>query len=91
MRILLVGGNGFIGSPLMHELRGSGHQVAIFHRRADTGPAGADVVRNEVVRIQGDRNRLSDYRNQLQRFSPDVVVDLILSSGEQARQLLISA
>src|ERR1700687_4886028 len=88
MRILLVGGNGFIGSPLMHELRGSGHQVAIFHRRADTGPAGADVVRNEVVRIQGDRNRLSDYRNQLQRFSPDVVVDLILSSGEQARQLM---
>jgi len=46
------------------------------------------VVRNEVVQIQGDRNRLSDYRNQLQRFSPDVIVDLILSSGEQARQLM---
>ena len=83
MRILLVGGNGFIGSSLIHELRGSGHEVAIFHRRADSGPVGA-----EVVRIQGDRNRLSDYRNQLQRFSPDVVIDLILSSGEQARQLL---
>jgi len=88
MRILLVGGNGFIGSPLMHELRGSGHEVALFHRHADAGLARADVVRNEVVRIQGDRNRLSDYRNQLQRFSPDVVVDLILSSGEQARQLM---
>ena len=90
MRILLVGGNGFIGSPLMQELRGSGHQVAIFHRRADTGPAGADVVRNDVVQIQGDRNRLSDYRNQFQRFSPDVIVDLILSSGEQARQLMMT-
>jgi len=45
-------------------------------------------VRNEVVQIQGDRNRLPDYRNQLQRFSPDVIVDLILSSGEQARQLM---
>ena len=83
MRILLVGGNGFIGSPLMHELRGSGHEVAVFHRRPDADPVGADVVQ-----IQGDRNRLSDYRNQLQRFSHDVIVDLILSSGEQARQLM---
>jgi nucleoside-diphosphate-sugar epimerase len=84
----LVGGNGFIGSPLMRELRDSGHEVALFHRHADAGPAGADVVRNQVVHIQGDRNRLSDYRNQFQRFSPDVIVDLILSSGEQARQLM---
>ena len=88
MRILLVGGNGFIGSPLMRELRDSGHEVALFHRHADAGPAGADVVRNQVVHIQGDRNRLSDYRNQFQRFSPHVIVDLILSSGEQARQLM---
>ena len=83
MRILLIGGNGFIGSPLLRELRASGHEVAVFHRRANAGPAGADVVR-----IQGDRNRLSDCLNQLQRFSPNVVVDLILSSGEQARQLM---
>jgi len=74
MRILLVGGNGFIGSPLMQELRASGHEVAIFHRRPDSGPFAADVLR-----IQGDRNRLSDYQNQLRRFSPDVIIDLILS------------
>jgi len=90
MRILLVGGNGFIGSPLMQELRGSGHEIAVFHRHADAGPAGADVSRMQVVQIQGDRNRLPDYRNQLQRFSPDVIVDLILSSGEQARQLMMT-
>jgi len=83
MRILLVGGNGFIGLPLMQELRASGQEVAIFHRRADSGPVGADVVR-----IQGDRNRLSDYQDQLRRFSPDVIIDLILSSGEQAGQLI---
>jgi len=34
MRILLIGGNGFIGSPLARELRASGHSVAIFHRTA---------------------------------------------------------
>ena len=83
MRILLIGGNGFIGSPLVRELRASGHEVAVFHRHADRDSANADVVQ-----IQGDRNRLHDYRDQVQRFSPDVVIDVILSSGEQARQLM---
>jgi nucleoside-diphosphate-sugar epimerase len=83
MRILLIGGNGFIGSPLMRELRASGHEVAVFHRRADQDSVAADVVQ-----IQGDRNRLSDYRDQLRQFSPDVIIDVILSSGEQARQFM---
>jgi len=83
MRILLIGGNGFIGSPLARELRASGHEVAVFHRSADQDSAGSDVVQ-----IPGDRNRLHDYRDQLQRFSPDVIIDVILSSGEQARQLM---
>src|SRR5207245_1980004 len=82
MRILLIVGNGFIGSPLASELRDSGHSVAIFHRSADKSPD------KNVVRIQGDRNRLSDHLEQIQRFSPEVIVDLILSSGEQARQLI---
>jgi len=82
MRILLIGGNGFIGSPLASELRDSGHSVAIFQRSADKSPD------KNVVRIQGDRNRLSDHLEQMQRFSPEVIVDLILSSGEQARQLI---
>src|SRR6202453_3876306 len=81
MRILVIGGNGFIGSPLVKELLGSGHEVALFHRRSNAGLADSGVVQ-----IQGDRNRLSDYESQLRRFSPDVIVDMILSSGEQARQ-----
>jgi len=83
MRILLIGGSGFIGSPLMRELRASGHEVAVFHRHTDQDPLAADVVQ-----IQGDRNRLPDYRDQLRQFSPDVIIDMILSSGEQARQLM---
>src|SRR5207248_3685958 len=82
MRILLIGGNGFIGSPLASELRDCGHSVAIFHRSADKS------LDKNVVRIQGDRNRLFDHLEQIQRFSPEVIVDLILSSGEQARQLI---
>jgi len=82
MRILLIGGNGFIGSPLARELRESGHQLAIFHRSADASHNA------DAVGIRGDRNHLADYREQIQQFSPDVIIDLILSSGGQAQQLM---
>jgi nucleoside-diphosphate-sugar epimerase len=83
MRILVIGGNGFIGSHLVRELDGSGHEVAVLNRRPT-----ADVASSRVVQIKGDRNRLGESENQMRRFSPDVIVDLILSSGEQARQLM---
>ena len=83
MRMLLIGGNGFIGSFLARELLRLGHQVAVFHRGAD--PVSTD---SEVVEIRGDRNRLSESLVPLRRFSPEVIIDLILSSREQARQLM---
>lgn len=86
MRILLIGGNGFIGSPLTRLLLAAGHQLAVLHRGAPVGSPGS-----AITGIQGDRNRLAECRKPIQRFSPDVVVDLILSSGEQARQLMSEA
>jgi nucleoside-diphosphate-sugar epimerase len=82
MRILLIGGNGFIGSPLTRQFRAAGHSIAILHRFTGTD------LQEDVTSIQGDRNRLSDSLEQIERFSPDVIVDLVLSSGEQARQLM---
>jgi len=82
MRILLIGGNGFIGSPLTKKLLESGHELALFHRRPQVPAA------KRVLNIQGDRNRLADYSAQIEQFSPDFIIDLILSSGEQARQLM---
>lgn len=82
-RILVIGGGGFIGSYLVRQLRDAGHELAVLQRRADTdsGIAG-------LVKIRGDRNRLSESRIQIRQFAPDVVVDLILSSGQQAQQLM---
>jgi len=38
--------------------------------------------------IEGDRNDLPSCRAAIQAFSPDVIVDLILSSGKQAREAM---
>jgi nucleoside-diphosphate-sugar epimerase len=85
MRVLLIGGNGFIGKPLTRKLSSGGHSVAVLHRN----PTG-DYPDDAVV-IQGDRNRLSDSLEQIQRFAPQVIIDLILSSGEQASELMTFA
>lgn len=84
MRILVIGGNGFIGAPLMRELRDAGHDIAVLHSGGNADPPSTAGI----ITIQGDRNRLPDYRKQIQQFSPDVITDLILSSGEQAQQLV---
>jgi nucleoside-diphosphate-sugar epimerase len=83
MKILLIGGNGFIGLPLIAELHRAGCDLAVLHRRPEDSSLPADILQ-----IRGDRSRLPDYQNELRRFSPDVIIDLILSSGEQARELI---
>jgi len=82
MRILVIGGRGFIGIPLVRELLEDGHEPAVFHRTAQ--PSSSEIV----VQIEGDRNRLGEYADHFRRFAPQVIIDMILSSGEQAEQLV---
>ena len=81
MRILLIGGNGFIGRALVSTLQQQGHALALFHRGTTAAPANVDE-------IQGDRNQLHASTPQFQKFAPDAVIDLILSSGSQAEELM---
>lgn len=81
MKILLIGGSGFIGQFTAQQLLQSGHQVTVFHRGKISAPQGAEE-------IFGDRQFLQDHQLEFRRQKFDVVVDFILSSGRQAQQLM---
>lgn len=83
MRVLLIGGTGFIGSFLAPELQRLGAEVATLSRGASPVPHA-----DGLTRIIGDRRRLRDALPHIRAFAPDVVVDLVLSSGSQARDLM---
>jgi nucleoside-diphosphate-sugar epimerase len=82
MRILLIGGNGFIGRFAVAALKQQGHTLAVFHRGTTDAPSGVDEIR-------GDRHQLNASAQELKRFAPDVVIDLVISSGPQAKDLMI--
>jgi nucleoside-diphosphate-sugar epimerase len=83
MRILLIGGTGFIGSFLAPELQRLGADVAVLTRGRSGDPSAGGLTR-----IIGDRKRLRESESAVRAFAPDVVVDLVLSSGTQAQELM---
>ena len=81
MRILLIGGNGFIGRFVVATLKQQGHALAVFHRGKSGAPGGVDE-------ILGDRNLLNASAEEFRCFAPDVVIDFVISSGPQAEELM---
>jgi nucleoside-diphosphate-sugar epimerase len=81
MRILLIGGRGFIGPSLIQQLRLKGHAVVLFDR-------GTSNLYPDLEHIAGDRQNIAAYADEFHRARPDVVVDLILSSGRQAAEMM---
>lgn len=76
MRFLIIGGTGFIGPFVVRQLAQMGHSVAVFHR----GNRKVDLPADHILGDRRDLPRL--------RLEADVVIDLILSSGAQAQQLM---
>jgi nucleoside-diphosphate-sugar epimerase len=62
-------------------LKQQGHELAVFHRGTTAAPSGVDEIR-------GDRHQLNASAQELKRFAPDVVIDLVISSGPQAEELM---
>lgn len=78
MNVLVLGGTGFIGRPLVHALADLGHDVGVFHRGRTTNQVEG------CVPLLGDRNSEADLRRALSRFAPDVVVDLLARTQAEA-------
>ena len=83
MKILIMGGTGFVGPRVVKLLVEAGHEVAVFHRGRTVAdlPVGAE-------HILGDRGRLGDYADEFGRFSPEVVVDVAPMLEEHARTVM---
>jgi len=83
MRVLVIGGTGFIGPAAVKELDRMGHRVTVFHR----GQSAADLPPS-VDQMLGDRGNLAEFTEGFRQVAADVVLDMILSSGPQARALM---
>jgi nucleoside-diphosphate-sugar epimerase len=83
MRILVIGGTGFIGPWVVTDLIRRDNEVAVFHRGST-----ANVLPSSVRHITGDRRAIADAAAHIRAFHPDVVIDVILSSARQARDIM---
>jgi nucleoside-diphosphate-sugar epimerase len=83
MKILVLGGTGFIGPHAVRLLMAGGNEVAVFHRGQTRGrmPDGTRW-------IQGNYQRIAEHTAELQSFSPEVVVDMIPITEQNAHDVL---
>jgi len=72
LRILIIGGTGFIGSWVTRHLFARNHDLLLFQRKR----AGHDIFA-EIKSITGDRSNMADFCEEFREFAPEVVLDMI--------------
>ncbi|WP_414583051.1 NAD-dependent epimerase/dehydratase family protein [Scytonema sp. PCC 10023] len=83
MKILVIGGTNFIGSPVVRHLCVMGHEVTVFHR----GKSIAELP-SGVHRILGERIHLDEFKNKFEEISPEVVLDMFAYTEQDAHILM---
>jgi len=76
MRILAIGGTGFIGRHVVRFLVEMGHDVAVFHRSMRTAN-----LPSQVRHLFGDRMHLAAHLPEFRHFAPHVVLLMVLPQG----------
>jgi nucleoside-diphosphate-sugar epimerase len=83
MRVLVLGGTSFMGPHVVARLYDNGCEVAIFNR----GQTQADLP-DQAQHFIGDRRHLTESANELRRYAPHVVLDMIPITQQDARDLV---
>jgi nucleoside-diphosphate-sugar epimerase len=85
MKILLIGGTAFTGPYVARLLVQKGHEVTLFTR----GNKEVNLP-PEVKRLTGDRQKLVSFLSDFNKFSPDIVLDMIPMRQEDARNFMLA-
>lgn len=83
MRVLMIGGTGFMGPLIVARLVSLGDTVTLVHRGQTFAPLPAGV--GEIL---ADRQRLAELAAEIGRLAPDVVLDMIPSTQAEARTVV---
>lgn len=78
MRVLVIGGTGFLSSAIVKEMQTAGHAVSVFTRGQRPTPEG-------VTAIVGDRKNYTAFKETLSQHIFDAVIDCIGYAPEDAQ------
>jgi len=82
MRVLVLGGTGFIGPHVIRRLADRGHDVLVFHR----GETESEVAA-AATHVHGDFADFDDHVDELASWEPEVVVDMAARGAEEGRRV----
>ncbi len=85
MRVLVIGGTGFIGSFVVRNLNQEAHEVYVMHR----GRSEAEFPRG-VNSVICDRSKIRELKRTMTEVNPDVVIDMIPRTAQETWSVLTS-
>jgi len=86
MRVLIIGGTGFMGPHVVANLHRLGHQVVVCNRGQTEVALPVAVERLRLTSASlNDRAGFEDLAEDFKRFAPDVVVDMIAVTKRAAQ------
>lgn len=89
MRVLIIGGTGFIGPYVVRLLAAQGHEVSVFHRGEHETDLPAGVQHLHSLSATIPINKLpDDVKSQLCGFAPEVVLHMIAMGEADAHTLM---